>query len=135
MILFSSSGIKISLTAYMCEFFDNKHRSKYITLLTSVTTLAMLISPLLGTAILTTNFQFTWFSGFVYRPWRLYVFLTSLIVGLTSIVTFFLPESPSFSMAIGRHREAMHTLQTMYYVNTGRSREVKYNRIYLQSFH
>lgn len=124
MSFFSSSGVKISSTAYMMEFFDNKHRPKYITLFISTSALALVISPLLGAAILTMDFQFSWLNGFVYRPWRLFILITSLITGLPLLGIFFLPEGPSFSLAVGRHQEALNTLQTIYHVNTGRPKKV-----------
>lgn len=121
---FSSSGVKISAYAYLGEFFDNKSRAKYLTLFVSVSNLSQILSPLLGMAILTLNFEYIWFSGFVYRPWRLFLFVSSLLAGLSAVGMFFLPEGPSFSMAVGRQQDALNTLQTIYRVNTGRPRTV-----------
>lgn len=130
MASFSASGIRISGTSYLGEFFDNSHRSKYLTLFVTFTAMSQLISPLLGAAILTQSFSFVWFSGFAYRPWRLFIFANSLVAGLTSVVLFFLPEGPTFSMAIGRHQNALETLQTIYRVNTGRPKKV-HTHIYM----
>lgn len=125
----STAGIKISATAYLGEFFDTNQRPRFFVLLSSITTMANIAQPLLGMAILTLSFESSWFPGFVYRPWRLFVLVGSLITGLTSLIMFFLPEGPAYSALVGKPQDALKTLQTIYHMNTGRPKNVhnKYN--------
>lgn len=123
----STAGIKISATAYLGEFFDRNQRPRYFALLSTITTMANIIQPLLGMAILTLSFESHWFTGFVYRPWRLFVLVGSFMTGLTGLIMFYLPEGPAYSMFVGKQRDALNTLQIMYHVNTGRPKKVIYS--------
>lgn len=120
----SSAGVRISSIAYFGEFFENSSRPKYFSILTSIVTAANIIQPLMGMTILTLNFHYVWARFFIYRPWRLFIFVGSMITGITTLVAFLLPEGPKFSLAMGRQEEALQTMRTIYHINTGSSKNV-----------
>lgn len=88
-------------------------------------TLALLLQPLLGLVVLTSSFEWSFFDGlFVYRPWRLFIFISSLISGVGFIGMIFLPESPKFLLAMNRPKEALDIICKIYAFNSGKSKEV-----------
>lgn len=53
----------------------------------------------------------------VYGTWRIFIVCTSGILALTFASAMFLPESPKFLMAMGKHAQAIQTLQIVYQAN------------------
>lgn len=59
-----------------------------------------------------------------FKPWRFFLMCTSLVSLWNSIISWFLPESPKFLVAMNRKDEALAVLRRIYAINTGNSKEV-----------
>lgn len=81
--------------------------------------LSIVYQPLVGWLIMTMDWKYTLF-GFVYRPWRLYMALSSLINAFAYCVFLCLPESPKFMLGIGQPQEALNILVIGYKANGGK---------------
>lgn len=53
-----------------------------------------------------------------FRPWRLIIFLSLLPGFIAALMLLFIPESPLFLMAHGRHEEALQAINWISKVNT-----------------
>lgn len=125
--------MKISATAYLGEFHSNRNRAKYYTLLVCIISSGVVVQPLLALAIIPLDLQ--WDIGFlVIRPWRLYILAGNIIPGLVLCGMLYLPEGPKYSLARGRETDALHTLATVFSVNTGRPKEVRHTNGFKFSF-
>lgn len=78
--------------------------------------LSVLYQPLVGWAIMTTDFRWNLF-GFIYSPWRLYILVTSLINFVAFVMLLYAPESPKFMLAMGKSDEAVEILNRVYRAN------------------
>lgn len=65
---------------------------------------------------MTMEFRYSVF-GFIYTPWRLYIFVTSLINFVAFIMLLYPPESPKFMLAMGKPDEALVILARVYEAN------------------
>lgn len=94
-------------------------------MLTIFLSIAVLFQPIIALIIMTRTFEFNWFNGlFVYKPWRLYLFVTSLLPAISFVAMLFLPESPKFLLATGAKEEALQILQRIYRTNNSKSKKV-----------
>ncbi len=69
------------------------------------------------------DFRYSLF-GFIYTPWRLYIFVTSLINVIAFIMLLYPPESPKFMLAMGKPNEALKILSKVYQANGYGKKEV-----------
>lgn len=127
---FSIAGVKGTGITYLGEFMSNKNRPRCIVYGISFMTLGIVLQSILGWLVLTLSFEWRFFSGiFVYKPWRLFIFINSLVVGLCSFGMMFLPESPKFQLAMDKPKETLDILRKMYAFNTGNPKEVGNNMV------
>lgn len=95
--------------------------------MTTFVSISFLIQPLLGLAIFLFDFEYKLFNEtFVYKPWRLYLFVTSLIPAFCYIAIWFLPESPKFLHNTGSYTKALVILQKIYCINNSDTKMVNY---------
>ena len=77
------------------------------------------------------EFEYEFFDKFfVYKPWRLYLQVTSCLALVGLVMIQFLPESPKFLLAHKRKDEALKVLQQMYTINNGNTTNVKISRCF-----
>lgn len=95
-----------------------------MTFLTSITSSAIIVQPIVALAVLTLDFQFNLFGSFMYKPWRLFTFICASISGVTAIALLFLPESPKYMLMLGKDKESLEILKTIYNTNTRKPKEV-----------
>lgn len=108
----------------MGEFISNKNRPRFLSFLSGFMALAVAIQPMVGMALLTQTYEWNFFNGFVYKPWRMFVMINSLLAGFGFFGLMLLPESPKFQMAMGKPSEAMDIMRQMYTFNSGKPIEV-----------
>lgn len=97
----------------------------YLSLTPVFGSLATAVQSTLGLIILTMNFEYNFVDKyFVYKPWRLYLQVTSSLALVCLIMIHFLPESPQFLLARKRKDEALQVLQKMYRINNGNTEKV-----------
>lgn len=71
------------------------------------------------------DFEYRFFDGlFVYKPWRLFPLVSSLLAAICLVLLIFLPESPKFLLITGRKAEALKILNNIYKVNNKNARKV-----------
>lgn len=121
----SSVGIRTAGMSYLDEFLTKKNRSTYLTFYSSITSLGAVVQPMIGLVIMTMNFRYAPFSFLIITPWRLFIFLGSLVSAIGTILLMFLSEGPKQLQAMGKDSEALSVLQRIYRVNSGRPSKVK----------
>lgn len=73
---------------------------------------------ILGISFLSMTFEVPLFNGaLVFKPWRLFLLMSSLVSGLCWLAFMFLPESPKFLLTLRRHDEALNVLKSIYRIN------------------
>lgn len=112
----------------MGEFHCNKNRSKFVTLAVAGMPIAIVYQSLMAIAFLPMDWEFP-FIGLIYKPWRLYLLMSSIIIGIAFIAAWFLPESPKFMLAQKKETEALEIMRNGYAINTGHSKEVCFGQI------
>lgn len=123
--IYSMAGVNGTVITYFGELMSNKNRPRYLAFLSSFMSLGYVLIPLLGMVVLTSSFNLSFFDGWlVYKPWRLFVFINSLIAGLGSFGMMLLPESPKFLLSMGKPRESLDIMRKIYICNTGNPKEV-----------
>lgn len=107
----------------------NKNRPRFLSFLICFMALTVALQPLLGMFVLTQSFEWKIFNRhFVYKPWRMFVLLNSLMAALGTFGLMLLPESPKFQLAIGKPKDTLESMRKMYAWNTGKSKKVR-NRV------
>lgn len=80
---------------------------------------------MLALIFITLNFEYSFLNGlFVYKPWRLYMLVCSMISGTAWMAMMFLPESPEFLLAMGKQEKALEILRMIYAVNNRKLKHV-----------
>lgn len=119
------AGVKGIAVTFLGEFMSNKNRPRYLALVVSFTTLGLTLQPLIGMFVLTRSFEWHFFNGLlVFRPWRMFIVINSMISGLAFFGMTLLPESPKFQLAMDRPKEALNITRKMFAWNTGQPEEV-----------
>ena len=86
---------------------------------------AILLQPIINLALVTWGFELSLFNGwFIYKPWRLFLVITSIFPLFSLLVILRLPESPKLLLAQGRNDECLYILQQIYICNNGGKKEV-----------
>lgn len=113
--------------SYLGEFHCDRNRSKFVTFAAMFMSMGVFYQALMGIFIMPIDWEFSLF-GMVYRPWRFFILLSSLINALAFVSFTFLPESPKFLMAMGMQQEALDILKNIHRMNNG-DKEVLLNQI------
>lgn len=117
---FSVAGIKGIGMTYMGEFVSNKNRPRFLSFLSCFMSLTVVLQSLLGLALLTHSYEWTFYNGFVYKPWRVFIMINSLLAGFGFFGLMLLPESPKFHLAMGKPNDALDIMRGMYKFNSGK---------------
>ncbi|KAJ6635070.1 Synaptic vesicle glycoprotein 2B [Pseudolycoriella hygida] len=111
-----TSGSQASAITYLSEFHSNANRAQSLTFASMFLPMSILYQPLLGLAIMTTEFRLSLF-GFIYTPWRLYILVSSLINVVAFLMLLYTPESPKFLLAMGEPDKSLKILARVYEIN------------------
>lgn len=66
---------------------------------TFVGSIGYLCIPLMPLAILSLNFQVTFWQGMIFRPWRLILIAFAIPGVIAMVILHFLPESPKYLLS------------------------------------
>lgn len=111
----SLAGIQSTAMAYLSEFHCTANRARYTKRAALGMTASLLFQAAIGLAILPMDWSLTVLGGVAtYKPWRLYLLVTSLLMAIAFGVTMFLPESPKFLLATGKPAECLQVLKRLY---------------------
>ncbi|CAG9865055.1 unnamed protein product [Phyllotreta striolata] len=120
---FFVGGSSAIIYAYAGEFHDNKCRPKVVSWIATFVAFGNIYLPGLAWVILPQEWSLNLPFDIYFRPWRLLIIIYSLPSLVFLILVIFLPESPKYLMAQGKHQEAFEILQLIFTVNTGKKRE------------
>lgn len=85
-----------------------------------------IVQPLLAGFIINQNWQFQVpIINLTYKPWRLYIVLSSLPGFIAASILTFFPESPKFVLGQGDKEKAYRILQKMNRVNNGKKSQLE----------
>lgn len=118
----SLSGLQSTGISYLGEFHCKSNRAKYVTLAVMGMPIAIVYQSVVGLIFLPMEWEYPMI-GLIYTPWRLYLFVSSIITAVGFVVMLFLPESPKFCLAMGKSDEALSIMKQVYSVNTGKAPE------------
>lgn len=119
------AGVKGTVITYVGELMTNKNRIRYLAFVFSFMALGLTLQPLLGLAVLTRSFEWGFSDGwFIFKPWRMFLFINGLIACFGSLGMMLLPESPKFQLAMGKSKATLDIMRSMYAYNTGNSKDV-----------
>lgn len=120
--LFSISGIAANTYAYLGEFHCESNRAKHLSFAGVFMALALTFCP--GVAWLILKFEHVASLSFIipivemnYSIWRIFLLACASLSGMVTILLCFLPESPKFLLAQGKHDEALKVLENIYQQN------------------
>ena len=86
-------------------------------------TISQILLPLLAWAIIPMQWNWKIFDVKV-MPWRIFLFLSSLLNGINFFCLYRLPESPKYLLSTNRKEETLNILRKMYAINTGFNEQV-----------
>ena len=110
----------------MGEFHCNENRAKWVSKINLFTSSCLVIQPLLSLAYVSMGFNIPLFNGFfVIKPWRVFLFTTSIVPMICFFMLLNLPESPKFLLVQGKHEETLEILKEMYRINHRKSKNKK----------
>lgn len=116
----SISGSSVVIYVYLGEFHDSVHRTRSIVSSAIILGVGCLLLPLIAWLIINQDWQFDIpFIDVVYKPWRLFLVISSLLELLAFIILLFLSESPKFVLGQGNNQQAYEILQNINHVNNG----------------
>lgn len=117
----SISGSSATIYAYLSEFHDTQNRSRAIMGAALIFGLSLPLLPLAAYGVINQDWEFDVpLIDVVYKPWRLYLVVCSLPGLMSSIVIFFLPESPKFVLGQGDQAKAIEILESVNRWNNGK---------------
>lgn len=97
----------------MSEFHCLKNRAKYTNWAALGMTASIFAQALLGLIFLPMDWSRPML-GIVFRPWRLYLLVSSFVLAIALLAAIRLPESPKFLLAIGKNQECLDVLKRLY---------------------
>lgn len=121
LLIYSSIiGATSIIFSYLGEFVSISNRDVILCRLEVFWNVGMIALPGIAWFILPQQWSFTSPTGnFTYNSWRIFVALCGLPSILGATLLCFLPESPKFLIAQGKHEGARRVLQKIYKFNTG----------------
>lgn len=127
----SISGSSATIYAYLSEFHDTHNRSRAIMASALIFGILLPLLPIAAFAVINQSWEFYIpIVDIVYKPWRLYIMVCSLPGLLSSIVIFFLPESPKFVLGQGDQATAIAILERVNRWNNGKHSSLGLVEIY-----
>ncbi|XP_052743698.1 synaptic vesicle glycoprotein 2B [Bicyclus anynana] len=119
MLFATSFSSQVTLTA---EFCHNDIRDRVLMLQSSFSAMSQVVIALFSWAVLPQKWDVSLFNGaIVLHSWNFYLFVISLWSLCTTIMYWFLPESPRYFITQQRYDEAREVLIRVYKQNTRKS--------------
>ncbi|XP_050303518.1 synaptic vesicle glycoprotein 2C-like [Anthonomus grandis grandis] len=107
--------------AFAGEFHDDRYRPMVISWISSFVAAGQSYIPGLAWAILPYDWHYNLEAlGIEFRPWRLLLIVYALPSLIVAALLSFLPESPKFLLAQGKHDHTLKILRQMFVINTGK---------------
>lgn len=108
--------------AYLGEFHITEQRSRAIMYASTIFGVGCIMMPVVAYFIINQQWDiYIPILDIVYKPWRLFL----LVCGLPSLVCMLalwnVPESPKFILSLGKQKETIDILQTVYRWNGGKN--------------
>ncbi|XP_031629336.1 synaptic vesicle 2-related protein-like isoform X4 [Contarinia nasturtii] len=128
---FFISGSSATIYAYLGEFHSNAQRSRAIMGSALLYGISCLLLPSIAWFVTNQEWQFDIpLIGITYKPWRLFLVICGLPGFLSSVILFFLPESPKFVLGQGDNNGAWKILEKMNRWNNGNNSQLEQFEIY-----
>lgn len=105
--------------AYLGEFHAEKTRTRAMVWVCAFIALGIGVQPGLAWLVIPQGWsmELPWYT---FHSWRVFVILCGIPALVTSVLLWlFMPESPKFLLAVGRDKEALDVLRTVYASNSG----------------
>lgn len=114
----SLAAINTNVIAYLSEFYSYQNQSKYLLMVVIFVTMGTLVQSGLAVLIISQDYAYPLFNGFIiFKSWRLFL-LTSSTVSLIAVCGLsFLPESPKFLLMKNQHEKALQILTRIHKIN------------------
>ncbi|KAH8413996.1 hypothetical protein KR222_000696, partial [Zaprionus bogoriensis] len=114
------NGPAAVLFTYLTELHGPKYRSYVLMVVGMITSLSLLMLPVMAWAIFPRDWDFVLFDSLEIHSWQIFLFVCALPSFISGIGLFLMPESPKFLMSQGRNSEALQAFQKIYRINTGK---------------
>lgn len=109
-----------TIYAYVGEFHDTNHRSRAIMAASFIYSIALICIPFIAFAVINNEWQFVIpLLHVAFKPWRLFIVVSSLPGLVAAISLLFTPESPKFVLGKGDQYETIRIIKLMYQWNMG----------------
>lgn len=126
----SISGPSATIYAYVREFHSRKNGSRAIMAVSFVYGLGGILLPGIAYVVLSQDWQLPIpVLGIIYRPWRLYLVVSSLPGVVCALILLAFPESPKFTLNQGDMQKAIEAIQWVHRFNSNcrdRTLEIEY---------
>lgn len=110
-----------TIYAYIGEFHDAKHRSRAIMAASFIYSIALICIPFVAFAVINHEWQFEIpVFNVVFKPWRLFIIVSSLPGFVAAVSLLTTPESPKFALGQGDQYEAIRIIKLMHEWNMGK---------------
>ncbi|GLV42099.1 uncharacterized protein CBL_04942 [Carabus blaptoides fortunei] len=117
---FFIAGPSATVYAYLGEFHGAKYRTISITCASIFVAIAIFVLPGIAWYVLPQQWSWNILNMFEYKPWRLFLVLSSLPCLVVAVALLPFPESPKFLLLRGKRPEALAVLKKVYAYNTGK---------------
>ncbi|EDV91281.1 GH17356, partial [Drosophila grimshawi] len=117
------NGPSAVLFTYLTEMHGPKHRSQVLMVVGMITSASQFLLPLMAWATFPRQWDFVFFGSLNIHNWHIFLFICCLASLTSGLIMCLMPESPRFLMAHGRNVEALHVLQRIYHINTGKPKD------------
>ncbi|XP_046662510.1 synaptic vesicle glycoprotein 2B-like isoform X3 [Homalodisca vitripennis] len=109
----------IATVPLLGEFVPSKRRAQSLLICTSLASIGLLYSALIGWLTLQASWKLDlWFITFT--PWRLFFLLCGVPSVISSLLFCMTPESPKFMLTRGKSEASLKILQRVHSVNSGK---------------
>lgn len=117
------NGPSAVLYTYLTEMHGPKYRSHVMLVVGMITSTSMLLLPVMAWGIFPRDWNFVLFETLNMHSWQFFLLVCALPSLISGLLVYVLPESPKFLMTQGRNMEALMVLQSIYHINTGKSKD------------
>lgn len=114
------SGSSATVYAYLGEFHNNQQRGRAIMGAALIFGICCIMLPVIAWLVINQEWAFYIpLIDVVYKPWKLFLIVSSLPSLVSYLAMIILPESPKFVLSQGKQQEAIEILEKMNRWNNG----------------